>query len=400
MKVLWIGVGMGPKTKEKILANNGKILSGYVSQMNIIEGLDALDVDMDTLNAPQIGGNVLNIIEAEHWSRNGKNADVSVGYKNASYLNRLFKQKALCDQAKKWAEKNKNENDVTVFVYSMHAPFLAAACEIKKILPQTKICLIVLDLPQYMDLKMSKLKKLLKAIDWQRIRGYMKKVHKYVLYAEPMADFLGLKNGRWTVMEGSYDSAQSADEGTVPDEGKTSVMYSGVLDLRYGIPELLDAMDMLDDTYELWLTGMGNAEDLIRERALRDPRIKFYGYLPSRQDLLNKQAQATMLISPRRDTEEASKYCFPSKLFEYMASGRPVISCFLAGIPKEYHPYLVELPSATAQQIAQVICQVAQLPRQDRDEAGRRAKAFVLERKNKFAQAKKISAFVLDGESK
>jgi glycosyltransferase involved in cell wall biosynthesis len=195
-------------------------------------------------------------------------------------------------------------------------------------------------------------------------------------------------------MEGSFDSTQLADADCKPDSDKISIMYSGVLDLRYGIPELLDAMDLLDEHYELWLTGAGNAEDLIRQRAATDERIKFYGYLPSRQDLLNKQAQATMLISPRRDTEEASKYCFPSKLFEYMVSGRPVISCFLAGIPAEYHNHLIQLPSASAQEIAAIIKKTAKLSAQERSTIGSAAKKFVLENKNKFAQAKKIAEFM------
>jgi len=271
---------------------------------------------------------------------------------------------------------------------------MAAACEVKRIVPEAKICLIVPDLPQYMDLKMSRVKKVLKAMDWRRIQGYMKKVDKYVLYAKSMADFLGLRNDQWMVMEGSFDSTQLAEEGLVPCDEKISVMYSGVLDLRYGIPELLDAMELLDDKYELWLTGDGNAAELIKERAASDPRIRFYGYLPSRQDLLNKQAQATMLISPRRDVEEASKYCFPSKLFEYMVSGRPVISCLLAGIPEEYREHIVALPHATAEEIAKAIKTVAAMPEAERAAKGQKAKDFILKEKNKFVQAKKIWEFV------
>ena len=391
-KALWIGPGVGPTLLNMLTQRGGKLLSAQVSQNNLVEGLDALELNMDTLNAANIDVNVLARIPAEQWSRKETLKDVSVGYRNVKYFNVLLRQKALCAEAKKWALENRGK-DVTILVYSMHAPFMAAACEVKRIVPEAKICLIVPDLPQYMDLQMSRVKKVLKAMDWRRIQGYMKKVDRYVLYAKPMAEFLGLKDGQWIVMEGSFDSAQLARENLAPEAGKTSVMYSGVLDLRYGIPELLDAMELLDDTYELWLTGDGNAVELIKERAEKDSRIHFYGYLPSRQDLLDKQAQATMLISPRRDVEEASRYCFPSKLFEYMVSGRPVISCLLAGIPEEYHEYIFPLPHATAQEIAQTIQTVADMPETERAAAGQRAKEFVLKEKNKFVQAKKIWEF-------
>lgn len=391
---------MGPVTKQRVLENNGKILSSYISQTNLVEGMDALGVDMDTLNGMNVKESVLKVIEPEQWSRNGVSQDICVGYRNVKYLNRLLKQKALCAAARKWAAAHREESSVVVFVYGMHTPFIAAACAVKQMIPHTRICLIVPDLPQYMDLEMSGLKKLLKHVDWMRIRSYMKKIDKYVLYAEPMADFLGLKDGQWTVMEGSYDSEQMAKQIESPPPRthvhcrKTVLMYSGVLDMRYGIPELLDAMALLDDSYELWLTGDGNAVGLIQERAAADERIVFYGYLPSRQDLLDKQAEATMLISPRRDTEAGSKYCFPSKLFEYMVSGRPVISCYLEGIPKEYHTYLYQLPHVSDVDIANAVTKVARLTERERDDAGRAAKEFVLQTKNKYAQAKKLAHFM------
>ena len=394
MKALWIGSGVGPMTKQQILQAGGKLLSAYVSQTNLVEGMDALGVDMDTLNAMYVVESVLNRLPYEKWSRNGKSSDISIGYRNTKYINRLYKRIVLSGEAERWANSHQDCSELVVFVYGMHTPFLAAAARVKHILPQSRICLIVPDLPQYMDLKMSPLKKALKAVDWQCIRKCMKIVDNYVLYAAPMADFLKLKPRTWLIMEGSYDSTQKAEEVQPEENGKIAVMYSGALHLRHGIPELLDAMKLLDDNYELWLTGDGNAVELIRQREKEDPRIRFFGYLPTRQDLLNKQAQATMLISPRRDTEEASRYCFPSKLFEYMASGRPVISCYLDGIPEEYRAYLHELSGVSPEEIAKTIRQVAGIPECDRKAEGEKAREFVLNTKNKYAQAKKIAEFM------
>ena len=73
---------------------------------------------------------------------------------------------------------------------------------------------------------------------------------------------------------------------------------------------------------------------------------------------------------------------------------------FLAGIPGEYHPHLVELPSATAQEIANSIKKVAQMSGQEQEAMGKKAKAFVLENKNKYAQAKKIVAFTMEKDCK
>lgn len=101
-------------------------------------------------------------------------------------------------------------------------------------------------------------------------------------------------------MEGLFDLSSLTEENPGKSADTVSIMYSGVVDMRYGIPELLDAMELLDDNCELWITGGGNAVPLVRKAAKTDPRIKFFGFLPSRKELLLKQKAATMLISTRR----------------------------------------------------------------------------------------------------
>lgn len=394
MKYLWIGPGMGEKTQQAIINRGGKILSAYISQKNLVEGIDALGLDMDSINGPQIDEKLFSSTPFEEWSRNGKSVDVCVRYKNTKYINRITKEFAIRRAAKKWILEQSNVEPVTVIVYSMHTPFLSAAKFIKSMHPDTKIALIVPDLPKFMDMKMGKLKMALKELDWIRIKKYLRCVDKYVLYAAPMADFLKLERKQWTVIEGSYNAEQNGERKRKND--KISVMYSGVLDLRYGIPELLDAMNLLSDRYELWITGDGNARPAIEKKMMVDNRIKYYGFLPSRQELLNMQASATMLISPRKMSEEASKYCFPSKLFEYMASGRPVISCRLDGIPSEYYDYFLPLHEVTPDGISEAIKKVANMTEEERVLLGNNARAFVINKKNKYVQSKKMMDFIED----
>lgn len=392
MKYLWIGVCLSEAQRKEIVDRGGKLLSANVSQDALLAGLEQNDVCFDSINGHSFSLSFGNVKE-ERWSRNGKSEDVGVGYRNIKYLSVYFKTKAMRRAAKEWAKKQEDK-DVTVLIYSMHSPFLAAAAEVKKIIPTAKINLIVPDLPQFMDLHMPRLKKILKAMDWKKIRRLMKKVDKYILYSRHMAKFLGLKDGSWTVMEGSFDTKAAIDDVPEKAEGKLPIMYSGVLDLRYGIPELLDAFSSLDDRFELWFTGAGNAVSLIEERAKTDSRIQNFGFLPSRRDLLLKQKEAAMLISTRRSDEAASDYCFPSKLFEYMVSGNPVLSARIGGIPEEYFDYLIPMRSTSAEHIKEAILDVANMPEEERLKRGGAGRCFVLEQKNNKAQAALILSFV------
>ena len=398
MKNLWIGVGNSAESREIIASKGGKLLSAEISNDALLAGLMENGVFCDTINSsrlPTYPEYPDKKIAPVYWQYENGKKGVSVGYTNRKYINLISKRKSLVKEAKKWARENKDE-EVTVFVYQMTAYFMAAACTVKKINKNAKIVLIVPDLPQYMDMNMSTLKKLLKKLDWISIKKYMKKVDKYILYTKHMADFLKLKDGTFTVMEGSYDASLMADEEITPSEDKLSIMYSGVLDLRYGIRELLDTFKELPENYELWLTGNGNAVSLIKERAECDSRIKYLGYLPTRKDLLNKQREATMLISTRDPNEPASTYCFPSKIFEYMVSGNPVLSTRINGIPEEYFDYIIPIDSLDISYLKSEIEKIAGMSKEERLAFGKRAKDFVLNEKNCNVQMQRVINFIKD----
>ncbi len=395
MKYLWIGVSCSKEGRAHFLERGGKLLSAEVSSDALLSGLAENGVVCDSVNAsslPPYPRYPEKRLPTFRWEEPSGARGVSVGYKNLKYVGLLSKRRALVKEARAWAREHKDE-DITVFVYQMHTPFMAAARAVKRIAKGARIVLIVPDLPQFMDLHMSPLKRLLKRLDWRSIRRLSRSVDRYVLYSRHMADFLSLKAGSWTVVEGSVDpSLLVAREKKQTDT--VSVMYSGVLDLRYGIPELLDAFALLEGDYELWLTGDGNAVPLIKERAERDARIRFFGFLPSREDLLKKQHEATMLISTRSPREVASAYCFPSKLFEYMVSGSPVISTRILGIPEEYFDYLVPLDEITPEAIRDAIRSVSEKTHAERLAFGAAAARFITENKTSVAQTRRMIEFL------
>lgn len=67
------------------------------------------------------------------------------------------------------------------------------------------------------------------------------------------------------------------------------------------------------------------------------------------------QQQATLLVNPRKGHEEYTKYSFPSKTMEYMASGTPTIMYKLPGLPIEYEEYLVLLPDNSQETLTAIL---------------------------------------------
>ena len=75
---------------------------------------------------------------------------------------------------------------------------------------------------------------------------------------------------------------------------------------------------------------------------------------------------------------------------EYMASGTPVLTTVLPGMPKEYHPYVYLLEEETADGIAERLTEVLSNSDEALFQKGKEARSFVLEQKNNVIQARKI----------
>lgn len=395
-QILWIGC-LESDEEFKIKAKKGyDLASAQVSQKNLLYGIE----DVSGIVCDSINGSVLppypvyedRIIEPVEWEHKQGAKDISVGYKNDKYINRVNCKKAMVRAADEWCKTRYEGNDVIVFVYSMRSAPMATACHIKERIPQAKIYLTITDLPQFMDLGQSRIKAALKKIDWRSIKKMQQKFDGFILYAEKMAEYLTIPAEKWMLMEGSYDTSEQII--AVKDK-KKAVMYSGKLDEQYGIKMLVDAfMSIQDSDIELWITGGGNTEAYIKECAKKDNRIKFYGFLPSRQDVLQKQAEASLLVNMRLPSEPASGYCFPSKLFEYMATGTPVLSFDIAGIPREYLQYLLVVEKESTEALREKMQLALRLDKKELECLENRASTFIKTKKTNRVQSGRIWDYV------
>lgn len=395
-QILWIGC-LESDEEFKIKAKKGyDLASAQVSQKNLLYGIE----DVSGIVCDSINGSVLppypvyedRIIEPVEWEHKQGAKDISVGYKNDKYINRVNCKRAMVRATDEWCKTRYEGNDVIVFVYSMRSAPMATACHIKEKIPQAKIYLIITDLPQFMDLGQSRIKAALKKIDWKSIKKMQQKFDGFILYAEKMAEYLAIPTKKWMLMEGSYDTSEQI---TAVKDKKKAVMYSGKLDEQYGIKMLVDAfMSIQDPDIELWITGGGNAEGYIKECAEKDTRIKFYGFLPTRQDVLKKQAEASLLVNMRLPSEPASSYCFPSKLFEYMATGTPVLSFDIAGIPREYLQYLLIVEKESTEALREKMQLALRLDKKELECLGNRASTFIKTKKTNRVQSGRIWDYV------
>lgn len=396
-QILWIGC------YESDFEFNNKVKKGYnlasaqIAQKNLIMGIE----ENSKLIFDSINGSVLppfpyykdKKVDRYCWSHTAGAEDVSVGFKNIKYINRILCKHAMLKEAKKWISSKYRGGELKIFVYSMRSAPMATANYIKKRIPNAQIILIVTDLPKYMDLKQNWLKSLLKSIDWLTIKSLQKSVDNYIIYAEQMSKYLQIKDDKWILMEGCYSHDYLEEDNLNKDKEKVkSIFYSGTLSMQYGIGLLIDTfMTIEDKNIELWLAGSGNAVDYIKKCSLIDKRIKYYGLIP-REKSIALERKCYLLINMRVPDNEVSKFSFPSKLFEYLTSGNPVLSFPLEGIPKEYYDYMLIIKNK--EDLKDTIIKAFSMDIGERIYLTERAKKFIYNEKNYVKQCKRICDFI------
>lgn len=401
MRILWIGEYTHKLLLERMMEYGYKPMSITVAQSNFIDALKTR-ATIDTIGGcrlPFRGFGSKMIFEGESWSEKDGSRHVFVDLITLPYIELLFKTRKIKKAVKRWAEENRND-DCFVMIYGLHSPYLSCILPLRKILKNVVITCIVPDLPEYYDFNQSRLKTLLKAVDIKNIYRQAKLCDRFVLFAESMKERLNIDKDSYIVVEGCVRRDSLADlPRQTGSETKKILFYSGSLNRGYGIETLLEAFSYIDgDDYELQIAGAGATVPDIQEAARADGRIKYLGYIADRDRLRILQCSAMLLLCMIPPHNPATKYCFPSKIFEYMASGNPVMIHRLQGIGDEYYDYLIPFDDDTPQEIAGKIRSVAELDEVKRYEIGRQGREFVLKNKNNLVQSERIYRYAVYGE--
>lgn len=387
--ILFLGPLYPPERESEITADSFMHISNApnVYQWNLLKGLHTLAGErLHVINVLPVGtwktAYKKAILKSNAWESNGVEGD-EVGCLNLPF----FKQLIRARKVRRLLRKRTAQAPTEVLLYSAYMPFLKAVYRLPR---NVRVTAIITDLPEFYDLgQTSSFRKLLRTLQNRMIYRYLKRVDRFVVLTEQMCAPLRVGTRPWLCMEGVCDDA--VREYPSSEDARRIVFYGGTLHYQYGIKNLLDAFEGLEDeNTELWICGSGEAEKEITALAKRDSRVKFYGFC-SQEETAALRAQASVLVNPRPNEGEYVKYSFPSKTMEYMASGKPVVAYKLDGIPEEYDAYLnYASPSVPAADgLRDALTQVL-FAYDTALEKAERAREFVLKNKNGTAQAKRL----------
>lgn len=396
MKILFLGsLCQEENEKELISKSTVGIQSAIIKfQWNLVKGIEAnLRKPIDIINKIPVGTypkyyNQL-FFRTSWWSHAEGARDCTLGFINLPLIKQVIIAYKAKQKIKRWIKSNQKEK-ICIVMYDLLFPYLLALRGIKKKYPEIITCSVVADLPNEYGYEKNDrgivrfLRNLMGKIQLQEI----KKMNCYGLLTEQMRYPLNIGENDYVVIEGIADQDEEYIE--LKDDKKKIILYTGALNSVYGLDVLLDAfMGIDDENYELWLCGAGNYKSEILNKSAIDSRIKYFGYL-TKKEIAELQSKATVLINPRQNIGEYTKYSFPSKIMEYLATGRPVLAYHLDGIPSEYYKYIICPDDNSIEKLREAIIKVCNMPIKDRHELGQAGRKFVLEQKNPTIQCKKL----------
>lgn len=217
---------------------------------------------------------------------------------------------------------------------------------------------------------------------------------RYVFLTRQMNEICNSNNKPYMIME---CIVTPVDIDIIPSEklsDKPVVLYAGKLHSDFGVLELAGAAEYLRDFCEIWLYGgHGNCGDELKMLAERNPNLKIHGIVKL-SEIYKLEKNAQILINPRPNEKDFTKYSFPSKTAEYMMMQIPVVMYKLDGIPDEYDEYLYYIKDKTSESIADKIRLVLCEDESKRLQKAETARKFIVENKNNLIQAKRLVNFI------
>ena len=399
MKIFYCGSVCGGDVFNKTVAESKVKPSASAQNFEtaLIKGFSACDgVEVTVASAESVAafpnGNRLFLKKRKDRLTSDITADI-VPAINLPYIKNVCHANGTAALFRRWLKTCKADEPKCAFLYGLY-PSVA-----KKMLKECRksgcsIFAVITDVPATMfTYTKSKniLKRLFSGSYRNRAVGLQDKFDGYVFLTKQMSEAVA-PSKPFVVIEAIADSTLFDSLPDVKKAEPRTVMYAGALYRKYGVDMIVSAFEKTKNDCELQLFGSGDMERELAKKSKENPRIRYFGRV-SRDEVLKKEKEASLLLNFRNGEDEYTKYSFPSKMTEYMLSGTPLFTSRLDGIPEEYYAYVYSTSAKDAEQLAREMDEILS-DGEALSEKGCRAREFVMNTKNEKCQAGKIVDFL------
>lgn len=173
-----------------------------------------------------------------------------------------------------------------------------------------------------------------------------------------------------------------------------AIFYAGGIEAWNGIPLLLEYMKQNPDpNLRLWLAGDGHKVSYVKECAEKDDRISFFGFVGP-DKLKELYGDCDMLVTLRDLIDPGLIYHYPSKTFEMLAMGKPLVITNSQHTKDCYGEYCKVIDRCDLESLSEGVDFFRRMTPSERLAYGRRARQFALQNRKWSVWGKSIGDYL------
>ena len=233
----------------------------------------------------------------------------------------------------KWTNLNKSEKKVIVLLNS--PAHIAIPLVILKNILNLKIFSITIDTPFTKDNSFNGVLGLYNKLYFKAGHLALKGFTGILVLNKNAVDCLKLRIPYFVFLIGYDEDTHINSKAEKKQSEKRKLAYAGTFTYSKGTSQLLEAFVLLGDSYELHMYGYGTLEEEIKKYSHKYTNIILHGRVDY-NILLEGLKNMDLLISPSLTCDYVKSFSFPSKIVEYILTGRPVLTTIFPNLPPEY----------------------------------------------------------------
>ncbi|MDF2999130.1 MAG: glycosyl transferase group 1 [Xanthobacteraceae bacterium] len=277
-----------------------------------------------------------------------------------------------------------------LFIHGVHSPFLLYGWMMRRL--GLDVVPVLTDPPGVELATDGLVARLLKRLDRRLVLLLLSRASAFVALSPVWREMLpGI--GKALIFPGILgrdwlEALATATPARRPADAPVTVVYAGGVSAAYGMDRLLDAAARLPAVRFL-IFGKGDYVPRVTAGDLAN--VEYGGFVDARALALHLMA-ADILINPRPSGEAFARYSFPSKLIEYVATGRPVLTTRIVSIPSEIAPCFHYIDDESGEGIARAIEALVALGREERLARAAAAREIIMRECSEAAIGGKLAA--------
>ena len=330
----------------------GASVAGNKFSLNIARALDkAVGGELIFYTTASLSDEQYKLASGEIWQ--GKKLNILKRGKRF-LINELVQQRSLARALRGIRKAYKNEK-ITVIIEN--SPFVTApvCARLKKRL-DLSIFSITIDTPFTQSFSSSGIRGRINKWKFEKGIRSLKRFDGFISFTEDAEKELQINIPFCNLAIGcEEDKIMNIDQlPAARSEAPFKVVYAGTLIYYNGTMEMLEAFANLPPKYELHIYGYGPLARNVEEMAKKHENIVFHGRF-SPEDNTDILSSYDLLLNPRIIDPSIENFTFPSKLVDYLLTGKSVLTSKFKTLPEAYYDFVYTIDELSAEGIAKAV---------------------------------------------